>query len=258
MFYTIVTNALLPPMVFLWLLLLGMMFQSPSRVSRARLRVSGLARFFGAAGLLLSGMPIVGTTGLVLLERGMALSPPVTDAAHRPGAIIILAGDLANGKTEGALLPGPQIGGLTLERVRAGAALARETGLPILVTGGVDGKDGPAIARRMADMLRQEFNLPVRWIEPRATDSWENALFSAALLRPEGITSAYVVTDAWHLPRALLAFRRIGFTATPAPDSLDELRAPDLSSFMPTPKAWLNSFYAAHEMVGYVFYTLRH
>ncbi len=258
MLYDIVINALLPPMVFLWLLLFGLAFRSQSRFPRLRGRLSWTARLVGIVGLLLSGMPVVATTAMALLERGMTLRPALNDTANRPGCIIILAGDLANGETQGALLPGPQIGGLTLSRVRAGAVLARATGLPILVTGGVDSKDGPAIARRMAAMLRDEFNVPVRWVEPAATDSWENAVYSAAMLRPEGINSAYVVTNSWHLPRALLAFRRIGFTAYPAPDSLDMIRPPDLSSFLPHPKAWLNSYYAAHEVVGYVYYALRH
>ena len=45
-------------------------------------------------------------------------------------------------------------GFLTLDRLRAGAALHRRTGLPILVTGGSLQPDRPAIATVMADSLR--------------------------------------------------------------------------------------------------------
>lgn len=47
-------------------------------------------------------------------------------------------------------------------------------------------------------------------IEDRARDTLENALFSAAMLRHRGWTEAVVVTDAYHLPRALYTFRRFG------------------------------------------------
>ncbi len=45
----------------------------------------------------------------------------------------------------------------------------------------------------------------------------ENALFSATLLRPKGVRKILLVTDAPHMLRALLSFRRFGFQPIPYP-----------------------------------------
>ena len=40
---------------------------------------------------------------------------------------------------------------------------------------------------------------------------------TASILQEAGIQRVYLVTHAWHMRRALLAFHRFGITATPAP-----------------------------------------
>lgn len=47
-------------------------------------------------------------------------------------------------------------------------------------------------------------------IEPAARNTLENALFSARIAHGRGWRSLLVVTDRYHLPRALMAFRRVG------------------------------------------------
>ena len=49
------------------------------------------------------------------------------------------------------------------------------------------------------DSLRQDFQVPATWVETASRDTWENATDSAAILRPLGIHSVYVVTHAWHM-----------------------------------------------------------
>ena len=53
--------------------------------------------------------------------------------------------------------------------------------------------------------------------ERSATNTFENARFSAKLLVPLGFTRVGLVTCDWHLPRALWNFRQVGFTAEPVP-----------------------------------------
>ena len=66
----------------------------------------------------------------------------------------------------------------------------------------------------MAQSLTDDFRTPPRWVEAKSADTWENARFSADILRAEGITSVYVVTHAWHMRRAVLAFQGTGLTVT--------------------------------------------
>ncbi len=77
------------------------------------------------------------------------------------------------------------------------------------------------------------------WLEQRASNTVENALFVAALLSELGahassIEEVVLVSSDWHLPRALLAFHlllppRMRLVARPAPDS-DGLLAERLRS----------------------------
>ena len=196
--------------------------------------------------LLILSLPIVSQALIVSLEQGLPLEPPRNDP---PQAIVILSAEMQH-----TLGPGPdvRVGPLTLQRLSAGAALERRTHLPILVSGGTLEADEPPIAELMADSLRNDFGVPVQWIEDHSRNTWENASDSAAILEPLGIHSVYVVTHAWHEHRAMIAFRRTRLRATAAPVQLDELNA----GALPAATAWLQSYYALHEWIGLAWYWL--
>lgn len=180
-----------------------------------------------------------------------ALAPGPQPAAGSPQAIVILSADgirLASREIEPGLL--------TLDRMRAGAALARNSGLPVLVTGGAIYAGKEALATMMARSLQEDFGSAPRWVEDRSLDTWENALFSAALLRQAGISRVYLVTHYWHMRRAMLAFRHAGLEVTPSAvrPAVSAVRWIDL---IPQAAAWEESYFALHEWVGLVFYALR-
>jgi uncharacterized SAM-binding protein YcdF (DUF218 family) len=237
----------LPPVNLLLLAILG--FALSWRWRRAGRALVAL----GLAGLLLLAMPGVAAALLGGLERSAvpaAVSPAVSAS---PAAIVILGGDL----NHVAGPPWTVLGPLTLERLRTGARLARSSGLPVLVTGGVLGEHEAPIAALMAESLAQDDAVPVRWIESEARDTWENAERSAALLRRDGIASVFLVTQGWHMPRAVMAFRHFGVAVVPAPT---QAAAPPENwgdAMLPQAGAWLHSYYAMHEWIGVGWYTLR-
>ncbi len=212
------------------------------------------------AGLIVLAFPAVGNALLASLERLPEPHAPGPGAAA-PGAIVVLGAEIRFGRGPDADLgedPSDiDIGPLSLERVRAAAALHRRTGLPILVSGGLVSIEPIAVATVMAQSLTNDFGTPPRWIETRSRDTWENARFSAELLRAAGISTVYVVTHAWHMPRALLAFRRAGITAVPAPVRLDAWPTLTWRDFVPTDAGWQLSYYGFHEWIGLAFYRLR-
>ena len=63
---------------------------------------------------------------------------------------------------------------------------------------------------------------------------------------------------AWHLPRALWAFERVGLQALPWPAPRAALRASRIDDFLPSIAALENSFRGLHEIVGGAYYRLRH
>jgi uncharacterized SAM-binding protein YcdF (DUF218 family) len=234
----------LPPICFLYLLLAGSLIGG-RRIAAGR-ALSGI----GLAGLTILSLPVVADLLLVSLERDLPMTAPA-DAA--PQAIVILGGDVVRISEP----PFARSGHLTLDRLRAGAALQRRTQLPILVTGGIVQDNRPSVAALMANSLSEDFQAPVAWIEDASVDTWENALLSAGILKTRGIRSVYLVTQAWHMRRAVMAFRHAGMIVTAVPTSLDPPFDPIASDFFPHAFAWELSFYALHEWVGCAWYAIR-
>ena len=245
LFKSVAEALLLPPVSLLLIALVGLLIER-----RFRVLGRGLA-FFGIVATLLLAMPIVSGTLLLALERDLPVIPP---PASPPQAIVILGGDLRRtGTAATALRPGP----LSLERLRVGAALYRQTHLPILITGGRQRPGEPSIAEVMADSMEHDFQVPVEWRENSSQDTWENAELSAAILRQHEIRSIYLVTQAWHMRRSLVAFAHTGLAVTAAPTWLDRMANPPGMGFVPNVGGWLASFYAVHEWIGCAWYALR-
>ncbi|MFT5051082.1 MAG: uncharacterized SAM-binding protein YcdF (DUF218 family) [Chlamydiales bacterium] len=209
-------------------------------------------------------MMIVGTSFLVLLcipwcaaglLRSLQSTPPLADpSALAPQAIVILSADAVSWAPEYGTAT---VGRLTLERLRYGAHLARQTDLPLLVTGGASRPDVAPRAVLMQRVLEQEFGLPVRHVEGRSSDTLGNARESARLLRSDGIERVLLVTHAWHMPRALAAFRSTGLEVVPAPTAFRDWPQPGLAAFVPSARSLQESSWALHEWLGRAYYALR-
>jgi uncharacterized SAM-binding protein YcdF (DUF218 family) len=105
----------------------------------------------------------------------------------------------------------------TLARLRYAAHLQRQTGKPVLVSGGAPEGSPHSEAQAMQAVLEAEFNVPVRWAERLSNNTLENARASHALLAPLGMKRIYLVTHAWHMRRAQRVFEAAGLDVVPAP-----------------------------------------
>ena len=83
----------------------------------------------------------------------------------------------------------------------------------VIGSGGL-GRHPPAEARAIRDGLVAA-GVPAAAVreEDTSRSTFENALNSIRLMRAEGFARALVVTDAFHLPRALMTFRLLGMPA---------------------------------------------
>jgi uncharacterized SAM-binding protein YcdF (DUF218 family) len=241
--YAAVKALVLPPGILLLLLFAGL------AVTRRRYDAGWWIGAAGAVLLTLSSIPLVGSGLLAQLE----VYPPLPTGelpAGQAQAIVILSAEDDQAVEYGRSTVGP----MTLVRVRYGAWLARRTGLPVMVTGGLGADPVRSIADAMAEVLTQEGGVREVWIEGKAENTWQNAQFSAALLKARGIGRVYLVTHAWHMPRAVSAFRQAGLDVVPAPTAF---RGPleDLpGSLVPSAKSIHDVYYAAHEIVGKALY----
>ncbi|EJM51906.1 YdcF family protein [Pseudomonas sp. GM48] len=249
LFRYFVKQLLLPPGVLLLLLLLAWWLR------RSRPRLASACFALGLGGLWLMSLPVVVQWSAGLLEREPPLARdewPVM--GQRADAIVILG----SGRERGDVAWGAdQPTGVGLERQRFAARLAKASGLPVLTSGGLHYGTPPSEAQMMADSLRDDFGVTVRWQEGRSRTTWENAQFSAEVLLPQGIKRVVLVTHAWHMPRAAWSFRKAGFEVVPAPVGfLGGDSAQPLGGWMPEFKAIWQNGQLMNEAVGQIGYSL--
>lgn len=183
--------------------------------------------------------------------------PPLDTHAGRDAQAIVLLGGGTRGYA--AEYGAETVNALSMVRLRYAARLHRQTGLPILAAGGSVRAGGLSEAQQMQAMLTGEMGVPVRWLENRSTDTYGNAVESARILRGAGIERVLLVTHAWHVPRARLAFTHAGLRVVPAPTGGTTFEWGKLGArdFVPRPSSLLSSYHFFHEAIGYVVYSLR-
>lgn len=234
----------LPPTSLIAAALAGALLALRRRVAGTVIAVSSLLA------LLALGTPLVAH----MLVR--TLEPPPLAAAARAGAqaIVILGGGRVRGSPEWG---GDTANAATLRRLRYGAQLARETGLPVLLAGGNPERAPLPEARLMQAVLAQEFGIEARWIEDRSDTTAENARFTATLLAPLGIRRVLLVTDAYHMPRARRAFAGAGLDPVAAPTGYIGRSAFRPQQLVPNAEALRVSNLALREWAAGAWYRLR-
>jgi uncharacterized SAM-binding protein YcdF (DUF218 family) len=206
----------------------------------------------------------LGSTALVLVLSSGPVSDALLDSLSRyppveprqmsaVQAIVILG---SGAQRDLADYGGGTVSPLALERLRYGARLARDSGLPVLVTDGALNGHRPG-AQLMAEALL-DWGVQARWIEGRALTTYDNARYARDMLAPEGIDRIALVSHAWHLPRAVAVFERAGFTVVPAPTLVPAPRHQAALDWLPDAMALQRSVLALHERAGSVWYRLRY
>lgn len=147
---------------------------------------------------------------------------------------------------------------LTAERLRYGVWLARRTGLPLGYSGGLSPwvRPGASEADAAALVAQRDFGVALRWREDRSRDTDENARYSVAMLKADGITQIVLVTHDMHQRRALAAFDRamqrqgVQMRLVPAPVAVRVPGPLVPGDFWPTLEGLQRSLYALHEWLG--------
>jgi uncharacterized SAM-binding protein YcdF (DUF218 family) len=202
----LLTTLVLPPVPLLVLLLIG------ARLLLPRRGLGWLIVLLSVALLWLSACMGVSRA----LTQFVLRPPPALNAARvaelkslvqgkQPLAIVVLGAGMQPFAPEyGVSNLSPD----SVERLRYGVWLSRETGAPLAFVGGVGwaqagGTPEAQVASRIA--LR-EFGRPLQWTEEQSRDTRENAARGVALLKQAGVNHVLLVTHAFHMPRAKRAF----------------------------------------------------
>ncbi len=200
--------------------------------------------------LLVAVVPL-GRQGSLLLENRF----PVPPLPARVDGVVVLAGmvDQFVTRARGQIALGGAV-----ERLIVFADLARRHPDAKLVFSGGSGVLGRQDASE-AGAIRDHALLlgldPARVVfEDRSRNTYENAVFSHARAQPQPGQTWVLITSAFHMPRAVGAFRRAGWTIIPYP--VDYNFEPD------PPATWPMDFlgglsllrHAMHEWTGLAAY----
>jgi uncharacterized SAM-binding protein YcdF (DUF218 family) len=155
---------------------------------------------------------------------------PMPEAPHtRADALVVLGCRIA---------PSGRPGPAARRRALAAVAAYREGVAGTIVVSGGRRWGARIEARALKATICAEGVPPSAVVEELwSLSTYENALFSAAILRRLGARRAAIVTCTWHMPRALADFRAAGVDALPVPaGTLPEAR-------------WRRLYLQAHERV---------
>ncbi len=247
----VVTSLLLPPVPFLILILAG------ARLMFRRRLLAWLLILVSVVGLWLMCTTAMGG----LLIKGLNRPPPaLTESAigalkraPRTAIVVLGAGRQVLAPEYGISTLKPR----TIERLRYGLWLSRETGLPVAFSGGVGhgARPGPSEAEIAARIADREFSRPLRWTESESRDTRENAIKTVALLREQGIDTIVLVTHDYHMRRALRNFQRAAESSNlkfvAAPMGLPMSSHINALQWLPSLDGFEDTQLALHEWLGY-------
>lgn len=241
-FIKLVYSFVLPPGIFI-VLLLGLVLWIWKKNRRPALVLLGVTLL-----LYLSMTSLVSDTLISSLEQKYA-QPDI--AAVQGDVIVVLGGGATSGTPdldgEGNLL------GSAANRLLTAVRLYRQTGLPILFSGGQvfpDSGNEADIAKRQLLSL----GIPAQDIltDNQSLNTDQNAVNTAAVMQANGLSRPVLVTSGFHMWRAMLQFKHAGLTPLAYPTDYIASRpmALYLSKFVPSPGAVSTTGLALKEYLG--------
>ncbi len=201
--------ALVSPGSILFLLLLGAFLWQRRRPGLSR-GLLGLALLLFAAVALL---PVTHWLAAPLEQRF-----PLPQLPARVDGIIVLGGAIEANPSSNAEQPGLNE---AAERITSFVALARRYPQARLIYSGGSGllRNQQAREADLAHPMLQALGIDDARIlyERESRNTWENAVYSQRLAQPKAGETWVLVTSAWHMPRAVGCFGKLGWTVLPYP-----------------------------------------
>jgi uncharacterized SAM-binding protein YcdF (DUF218 family) len=206
-------SSLTQPLTWVFLLILVGLLRGRHQPARGRRLVW--------AGMLI--LLVLGWTPIpdVLLRRIEQAQPAPAAAGDKKwddyAGVVVLGGALENAFVRGG---NNQVGlNSAAERMTTTVALAQaHPNLKVIFTGG-DGnlKKQPESEAVQAKQFFAEMGLPAHRLAFEATSrtTYENAVYSAQLPGVDAKKPWLLLTSAWHMPRSLATFRKVGWNVTP-------------------------------------------
>lgn len=243
-----ITPFILPPGIFI----LAIMLVSIPIIYRKR-RKLGLVNL--AVGVMLWALSSLPVADVLMQGLESDVSLPVNPSGD---VIILLGGGIIDRVPDltGTAVLAP----LTIGRMVTAVRLYQRIELPIIVTGGRVSNNDSAAEAPVAKRFLMDLGVPGNMIivEDRALDTAQNARLTAAICRQKGFSRPILLTSAYHLKRARMAFDDAGMKVTPFPAYFMGSRNTLYTwrHILPRASTLYTSATAIHEYIGIFYYRM--
>lgn len=244
----IITPFLLPPGIFI--LFIGAIGVMLTFTRRWRIGLLNLSLV-----LLMWTLSTAPVANFLMLGLESEFSIPANPSGD---VIILLGGGIIDRVPDltGTAAPSP----LMMGRIVTAVRLYKRLGLPIIVTGGRVFGDGAVSEAPVVKRFLVDLGVPESIIteEDRARNTAQNARLTAAICHQQGYSRPILLTAAYHLKRARMAFDATGMTVTPFPAYF--LGSGDHAytwyHLLPRAAALYTSANALYEYIGGLYYRM--
>ena len=149
----------------------------------------------------------------------MPRTRPDAAADSDADAVVVLGAKVAASGVAGAAIR---------RRVAHAVRVAAERRIDVLLLSGGNAGPGPSEAEVMRQLVLAHGIADERIVtEERSRNTFENGVYTGRIMRDRGWRRLMIVTDAWHMRRALYVFRRLGMDAggdpVPRPSDVSRL-----------------------------------
>jgi uncharacterized SAM-binding protein YcdF (DUF218 family) len=186
-----------------------------------------------ACGLIIGTFTPIGLALTVPLEYRFAFSP--LDSQTSPDGIILLGG-----------------GGISA--IDAVSTLSKDYPTARLIFSGFRTPPNKSLIKRFSDLGGDPARIDI--VQPTPRTTFEDALYSAALVKPKPSERWLLVTSAVHMPRAVGCFRVAGFQVGPYPVEFRTTRSHPFARFATGAAALRQLDVATKEWIGLIAYWL--
>ncbi len=243
-----ITPFVLPPGIFILaivLVSLVMIYRKPRKMGMLNLIL----------GLMLWALSTVPVANFLIHGLESEYSIPLKPQGD---VIILLGGGLIEGVPDltGTSVPSP----LMMSRIATAVRLFQRLRLPIIVTGGRADQNADYAVATVAKRFMMDLGVPDNLItvEARARDTMQNARLTAAICRQQGFSKPILLTAAYHLKRARMAFDAAGMEVALFPTNFLGSRGAPYTwrQLLPRAVALGTSSHALHEYIGILYYRI--
>jgi uncharacterized SAM-binding protein YcdF (DUF218 family) len=169
--------------------------------------------------------------------------------------IVVLGGGMVDRSPEENMKG--SLGPDSMKRLSYGVRIASYLEKPLIFSGGrAFGEPGlePEAATAERYLAETKAGVPTLF-EDQSRTTWENARFVREKYK---VVNVVLVTSAYHMPRAMLSFKKNGMNPIPAPtDYMANRSAYGYNDYLPSIGALVKSWTALHEYAGMVSYIFR-